>query len=96
MLDLDKARKELAEKSYLDIESQTAITWASRAAIMFQAVVTATERDDAMQKFMRADTYFSEAKEHAAQVGSIFLEKIEIEVGPYHMDAIDALYSEGE
>jgi len=99
MLNLEEARQELSTKSYLAIEESTAWKWASRAAAAFEAVVKAQDRgdrDDAMQLFLRGDTYFSEAKEHAAQVGSIFLEKIEIAVGPYHMDAIDALYSEEE
>jgi len=99
MLNLEEARLELSTKSYLAIEEATAWKWASRAAAAFEAVVKAKDRgdkDDAIQLFMRGDTYLGEAKEHAAQVGSIFLEKIEIAVGPYHMDAVDALYAEGE
>ena len=67
MLDLDKAKEELAESSYREIQVKTAWTWASRACVAYSIVVSA-EPEAKLAPWTLADEYAHEAIEHAALV----------------------------
>lgn len=90
MLDVEMAKIELSRKSMSDIHTDTAWKWASRAVAAFQLSLDLTGTNKAL-KFMEGQEYAGEAKEHAAQVGSIFLEKIEIAIGQDFMNALLSL-----
>lgn len=67
MLDLDKAQKELAEKTLDQIQRETAWTWASRAAVSFENVLSAS-LEHKVAVFACGQEYLHEAIEHAALV----------------------------
>lgn len=87
MLDIEMAKLELSRKSISDIHADTAWKWASRAVAAFQVSITLNGTSKAL-KFSEGQEYMSEAKEHASQVGSTLLEKIEIAIGKDFMDAL--------
>lgn len=93
MLDVEMAKLELSRKSMSDIHTDTAWKWASRAVAAFQLSLPMTGTNKAL-KFSEGQEYLGEAKEHAAQVGSLFLEKIEMAVGKDFMDALLSLDKE--
>lgn len=90
MLDVEMAKLELSRKSLSDIHTDTAWKWASRAVAAFQISLDLSGTNKAL-KFSEGQEYMSEAKEHASQVGSILLEKIEIALGKDFMDALLSL-----
>ncbi len=65
MLDVDGASKELAKKSLLQIERETALTWGARAAAAYGNASRATglRREQWLQD---AENYRQESLEHAA------------------------------
>jgi|SRR5581483_743917 len=66
MIKLDEAKKELSEKTYLQIQEETAWKWASRAAAAYSEV---SNQSTLMQKvglLNVAEEYKHEAVEHAA------------------------------
>jgi len=67
MFDVKKASEELAEKSYREIQKETAYKWASRAAASYEAVIS-TRREDKLAVWSVAEEYYHEAIEHAALV----------------------------
>lgn len=67
MLDIEKAKKELAEKTLDQIQRETAWTWASRAAASFENVIAA-DPEKKVSIYMAASEYLHEAIEHAALV----------------------------
>jgi hypothetical protein len=96
MLDLEKARKELSEKNLNDIQKETAVTWASRAAVSFENCL----QSDGIKKvtcFAVGEEYLHEALEHAALVeGEDVLSQIKQEVLPYQEKAaqdVDRMFS---
>ncbi|NJO48207.1 MAG: hypothetical protein HC840_00665 [Leptolyngbyaceae cyanobacterium RM2_2_4] len=90
MLDVEMAKLELSRKSLSDIHTDTAWKWASRACAAFQISLELTGVNKSL-KFSEGQDYLGEAKEHASQVGSILLEKIEIATGQDFMDALLSL-----
>jgi hypothetical protein len=99
VLDLEKAKKELSEKNLNDIQKETAITWASRAAVSFENCL----QSDGLKKvtcFAVGEEYLHEALEHAALVeGEDVLSQIKREVLPYQEKAaqdVDRMFSERE
>jgi hypothetical protein len=92
MLELDKARKELSEKNLNQIQRETAITWASRAAISFENCVAAQDGMCAMACWSLGEEYFHEACEHAALVTEdAFIGQIKNELVPYQDKAAEAM-----
>lgn len=84
-LNIQKAKDELKEKSYLEIQKATAWTWASRAAVSYDL---ATEEKDLSRKvavFQVAEEYHHEAIEHAAlfEDGGTLLAQLDKELEPY-------------
>ena len=84
-LKLDKAKEELKEKSYLDIQKQTAWTWASRAAVSYDLAIEEKDPHRKVAVFMVAEEYYHEAVEHAAlyEDGGKLLAKVDEELEPY-------------
>lgn len=81
MLDLEKARKELSEKTLSEIQKATAWTWASRAVVSFENVLLA-DKEKKVSVFMAGQEYLHEAIEHASLVddSSDFVDQIRMAV----------------
>ena len=91
MLNLEKARKELEEKSYHDIQRETAWSWASRAAVNYEFVLEAA-KDQKVSAWTQAEEYAHEAIEHASLVekdGPKLLKEIQDAIKPYQEKAIE-------
>jgi hypothetical protein len=73
VLDPAAARKELKEKSLLDIERATAITWGGRAAASFLLAREATDPKERLQRLQDGENYRQEALEHAAMTEDLEL-----------------------
>ena len=84
-LKLDKAKEELKEKSYLEIQKQTAWTWGSRAAVSYDLAIEEKDSHRKVALFMVAEEYYHEAIEHAAlyEDGGELLGKVDKELQPY-------------
>lgn len=67
-LDLNKARKELADKTLVEVHRETAWTWGSRAVVAFDAVPLTEDLKKRIKAWMLAQEYEHEALEHAALV----------------------------
>jgi hypothetical protein len=95
MLDLEKARKELGEKNLDQIQKETAIVWASRAAVSFENVLTSTGIKK-ITCFAVGLEYTNEGYEHAALFEEYdLLSQIKKELEPYQERAaqdIDKLF----
>jgi hypothetical protein len=66
MLNLEKARKELANKSYGEIQAETAWTWASRACVAYQNINERDVGSDRLVAWSVAEELYHESVEHAA------------------------------
>lgn len=76
-LDVQSARKELQEKSLLDIERATAVTWASRAAACLDLAKEQPALADKSARLREAENDRQEAIEHAAMTEDLeFLKQI--------------------
>jgi hypothetical protein len=84
-LKLDKAKEELKEKSYLEIQKSTAWTWASRAAVSYDLAIEEKDNHRKVAVFMVAEEYHHEAIEHAAlyEDGGDLLKKVDAELEPF-------------
>ena len=89
MLDLEKAKKELREKSYDEIQVSTAWTWGSRAAASFKNVKS-MDREAKVSAFILGQEYLHEAIEHASLAKNEGLvELVKMEVSEYESEAIE-------
>lgn len=96
MLDLAKARKELAAKDLLAIERETALTWGGRAAGSYSFVLEESDHAEQMRCFWEGETYRSEAVEHAAMTeDSDFLEMVLKEIEGHRSKARSRLVEAG-
>jgi hypothetical protein len=83
MLDLEKARKELGEKNLDDIQSETAWTWASRAAVSFENCLTSVGIKK-ITCFAVGLEYYHESLEHSSLYeGGDLLSEIKKQLEPY-------------
>jgi hypothetical protein len=89
MLKVQEALLELSQKTFGEIQRETAIKWASRAAAAFERTLDA-QNACKHNHFSSANAYWSEALEHAAEVGPYFVQQILDAVSPYH-DKADQL-----
>lgn len=79
-LDIDAAIIELRDKTILDIERATALTWGGRAAASFR-LASETDGDERAHWLMDGENYRQESLEHAAMTEDIaFLEQLRIAV----------------
>lgn len=65
MIDLAKAAQELQQKTYAQIQEETAWTWASRACVSYQNCV-AEKFPAKLVCWTLGEEYYHEAVEHAA------------------------------
>ena len=68
MLDVEKAKAELEQKSYEQVQISTAWTWGSRACACYQKVVESDPMAKLLWWTMGAE-YHTESVEHASQSG---------------------------
>jgi len=92
-LKIDKAKKELKEKSYLEIQKDTAWTWASRAAVSYELAIDEKDIHRKVSIFQVAEEYHHEAIEHAAlyEDGGKLLSKVDRELESYRDRATEDL-----
>ncbi len=92
-IDIEKGLKELREKSIVEIERATAITWGGRAAASFRLSREAATPAQRVQRFHDGETYRGEAMEHAAMAedGGALLRAIHDEVEAERGPAQEAL-----
>jgi hypothetical protein len=95
MLNLDKAKQELKEKSYLEIQKQTSWTWASRAAASYDLAIEEKDTSRKVAVFMVAEEYHHEAIEHAAlfEDGGKLLAELDKELEQYRERATADLHN---
>jgi hypothetical protein len=65
-LKINKAKEELKHKSYLEIQRETAWTWASRSAVSYELAIEEKDLHRKVSIFQVAEEYHHEAIEHAA------------------------------
>lgn len=84
-LNIQKAKDELKEKSYLEIQKQTAWTWASRAAVSYDLAIEEKDLSRKVAIFQVAEEYHHEAIEHAAlfEDAGQLLGQLDKELEPY-------------
>jgi len=94
-LNLDKAKDELKEKSYLEIQKQTAWTWASRSAVSYDATIEEKNLARKVAIFQVAEEYHHEAIEHAAlfEDGGNLLAQVDKELEPFRDRAAADLHN---
>jgi hypothetical protein len=91
MLNIEAAKKELAEKSLNDIQIETAWTWAGRACASYQNSLEAKGKDKLLY-WSIGEEYYHESCEHAALVNSeTFLKEVRDAMAPYQEEASEAL-----
>ena len=66
MLDVNKATKELKEKSMEDIEAMTAEAWGSRAVASYEMVGNEQDAQTRFRRFYEGENFRQEAFEHAS------------------------------
>jgi hypothetical protein len=85
MLKVKEAREELKEKSYLEIQKDTAYKWASRAAASYELAIEEKDLCRKVAVFQIAEEFYHEAIEYAAlheDCGDL-VNKVEKELEPY-------------
>lgn len=91
-LNIPEAEAELNQKSYRDIQSETAAKWGARAAVSYQNVINAVAGNKLLF-WTVAEEFNHEAIEHAALVedGGELVGEIQDAVRPYQEAALDVL-----
>ncbi len=95
MLKVKEAREELSGKSYLEIQKETAIKWASRAAASYDLAIEEKDIHRKVAVFQVAEEYHHEAIEHAAlyEDGGDLLNKVDKELEPFRERATADLHN---
>jgi hypothetical protein len=95
MLNIQKAKDELKESSYLEIQKKTAWTWASRAAASYDLAIEEKNTHRKVAVFMVAEEYHHEAIEHAAlyEDGGDLLKEVDKELEPFRDRATADLHN---
>lgn len=92
MLDIAKARKELASKSLLDIERATAETWGARAAASYALSLEERSMTARLRRFHEGENFRQEALEHGAMAEDMaFLGELQAEIADHRRAAHAAL-----
>jgi hypothetical protein len=89
MLKVEDAKKELSQKTYAEIQEETAWKWASRAAASYQNVEKAEDAAK-FEAYLLAQEYEHEAIEHAALISDPdenLVKKVQEAIAPYSQDA---------
>jgi len=92
MLKVEEAAKELEEKSYDQIQVETAWKWGSRAAACFKRSLEENNTQEAFYALFLGIEYLHEAVEHAALAeDTSLLQAVKDAVVPLHEQALEAL-----
>jgi hypothetical protein len=85
MLNLPKAKEELAKKSYLEIQCETSWTWASRSAASYDLAIEEKDIHRKIAIMCVAAEFYHEAIEHAAlyEDGGNLLKELDKELEPF-------------
>lgn len=70
MINLEEALQELAQKTYAQIQSETAYKWASRACACYESCAEEKDWTKKLVWWTLAEEYYHEAVEHGALVGN--------------------------
>lgn len=94
MIKVDEALKELEEKSYRQIQEETAYKWGARAAASYQMLMSESGPKQ-LVLWTLAEEYYHEAVEHAALVedGGEVLTNLHTQVRGYQEKAAKLLDS---
>jgi hypothetical protein len=94
-LKIDKAKAELKEKSYLEIQKETAWTWASRSAASYDLAIEEKDLCRKVAVFSVAEEFHHEAIEHAAlyEDGGALLTEVDKELEPFRERATADLHN---
>jgi hypothetical protein len=94
MLDLDKAREELKNKSYGQLQTDTAWAWGSRACVSYENSIAVTGQEK-LVFWSVAEELFHEALEHAALGidGDMIVKAVRDAVYPYQEKAAASMIS---
>lgn len=92
MLDLEKAKLELEQKSYAQIQEETAWTWASRACVSYQNCSNVSFPEK-LACWSMGEEYYHEAVEHAALTVDNFglLKQVRDAVHPFQENASNSM-----
>jgi hypothetical protein len=85
MFDVEAGKKEIQDKSEMQIEMETAINWASRSAASYEMVLSEPDLRSKIERIRNADDFYNEALEHAGSVADngLFLSKLQPELDQY-------------
>lgn len=76
VLQVADARSELEQKSILEIEKETALTWGARAAAAYELARQSSDQQR-MRWVMDGENYRQESLEHGAMTGDLeFLQRL--------------------
>jgi hypothetical protein len=97
MLKLKEAKKELEEKTYREVQEETAWKWASRAAASYQNCADAA-KGNRLALWTIGEEFYHEALEHAALVEGEddLLKDIREAVHPYQEKAAESMGYDAE
>ncbi len=92
-LNIEEALQEMKEKSYRQVQSETAIKWAGRAGAAFQSVLEVPHHEKLIY-WSLGEEYEHEAIEHAALVEDetgLFVKEIQLAIKPYQDKAVELM-----
>lgn len=95
LLKVEKAREELKDKSYLEIQKETAWKWASRSAASYDLAIEEKDISRKVAVLSVAEEFHHEAIEHAAlyEDGGGLLREVDKELEPYRERATADLHN---
>lgn len=97
---IEDARQELVEKSYQEIQTETALKWAARAFAAYEIVFRLDSEAEQIGWFHVAEEYRHEALEHAAlvedeQTSDHTISTVRMMLSDIRDGAIEIVYSSG-
>ena len=89
MLNIKEAKEELTNKSYKDIQTETAYKWSSRAIACYEFQMETSNKKEKLMWWTLGVEYQAEGIEHAAltEDNAILIAKLEKELIDYHKKA---------
>lgn len=93
-IDITKSLKEIQSKTHLEIEEDSALSWANRACAAYYLISHGNLLPaEALRRLIEAEEYFGEAVEHAAKfedMGSL-VHQVQIAIKPFQDAATQAI-----
>lgn len=91
MIDVQKANQELQEKTYEEIQTTTAYTWASRAIASYLRASSSTKIEQKIDSLERGIEYEGESLEHAGLASPELLTELKKLLYPHKVKAKDTI-----